>query len=245
MEIHAHTHTPRKKWTHYFWEFLMLFLAVFCGFFAENQREHFIEHKREKQFILSLINDLKLDTVGLESKISRKKTKMLTIDSVLFPLTKLENDKLPVAICATLSRVTLDFFFFSNDGTIQQLKGSGGLRLVRNREAVDSIEAYHNRIKRFMLRQEAGVTRGIEFENLWKKFVNGKDYFENMFDSTYGLRPHNPDNVVKIDRQHLNELINALIYMRNFDKYDITLIGEVKKKAVNMIGLLRNRYHLK
>ena len=22
MEVHAHTHTPRKKWTHYFWEFL-------------------------------------------------------------------------------------------------------------------------------------------------------------------------------------------------------------------------------
>jgi hypothetical protein len=28
MEVHAHTHTERKKWTHYFWEFLMLFLAV-------------------------------------------------------------------------------------------------------------------------------------------------------------------------------------------------------------------------
>ena len=33
MEVHAHSHTPQKeKWTHYFWEFLMLFLAVFCGF---------------------------------------------------------------------------------------------------------------------------------------------------------------------------------------------------------------------
>jgi hypothetical protein len=29
MEVHAHTHTARKKWAHYFWEFLMLFLAVF------------------------------------------------------------------------------------------------------------------------------------------------------------------------------------------------------------------------
>ena len=36
MEVHSHTHSPRKKWTHYFWEFLMLFLAVFCGFLAEN-----------------------------------------------------------------------------------------------------------------------------------------------------------------------------------------------------------------
>jgi len=26
MEVHAHAHTARKRWTHYFWEFLMLFL---------------------------------------------------------------------------------------------------------------------------------------------------------------------------------------------------------------------------
>ena len=43
MEVHAHTHTERKKWTHYFWEFLMLFLAVFCGFLAEYQLEHNID----------------------------------------------------------------------------------------------------------------------------------------------------------------------------------------------------------
>jgi hypothetical protein len=24
MEVHAHSHTARKKWTHYFWEFLIL-----------------------------------------------------------------------------------------------------------------------------------------------------------------------------------------------------------------------------
>jgi hypothetical protein len=34
MEVHAHARTARKKWTHYFWEFLMLFFAVFCGFLA-------------------------------------------------------------------------------------------------------------------------------------------------------------------------------------------------------------------
>ena len=51
MEVHAHTHTARKKWTHYFWEFLMLFLAVFCGFLAEYQLEHKIEKDREKEYM--------------------------------------------------------------------------------------------------------------------------------------------------------------------------------------------------
>jgi len=37
MEVHHHTHAGhhQKKWSDYFWEFLMLFLAVFCGFLAE------------------------------------------------------------------------------------------------------------------------------------------------------------------------------------------------------------------
>ena len=40
----------------------MLFLAVFCGFLAENQREHFIEHRREKEFMNSMLSDLRSDT---------------------------------------------------------------------------------------------------------------------------------------------------------------------------------------
>ena len=49
MEVHAHSHSHGKKnWKNYFWEFLMLFLAVFCGFLAENQREHYVEYQREK-----------------------------------------------------------------------------------------------------------------------------------------------------------------------------------------------------
>lgn len=37
MEVHHHTHPShgKKTWKEYFWEFLMLFLAVFCGFLAE------------------------------------------------------------------------------------------------------------------------------------------------------------------------------------------------------------------
>jgi hypothetical protein len=58
MEVHHHAHDPaaphhKKNWKSYFWEFLMLFLAVFCGFLAEYQLEHIIENSREKQFIES------------------------------------------------------------------------------------------------------------------------------------------------------------------------------------------------
>src|SRR5215204_2524353 len=70
MEVHHHAHTARKKWTHYFWEFIMLFLAVFCGFLAEYQLEHKIEKDREKQYIKSFGEDLALDISDLDRHIS-------------------------------------------------------------------------------------------------------------------------------------------------------------------------------
>src|SRR2546423_11024908 len=63
MEIHKHPHhvTHKKKWGEYLLEFLMIFLAVFLGFIAENQREHIVEHQREKKFAKRLLSDLRQD----------------------------------------------------------------------------------------------------------------------------------------------------------------------------------------
>ena len=72
MEVHAHTHTARKKWTHYFWEFIMLFLAVFCGFLAEYQLEHKIEKDRAKELAKSFYEELKNDSVVAAQKVQNR-----------------------------------------------------------------------------------------------------------------------------------------------------------------------------
>src|SRR5689334_19566976 len=69
MEVHRHSHTERKGLKHYLFEFLMLFLAVFCGFLAENFREHQVEHQREKQFMATMLEDVKSDTAILASVV--------------------------------------------------------------------------------------------------------------------------------------------------------------------------------
>ena len=83
MEVHHHAHTARKKWTHYFWEFLMLFLAVFCGFLAEYKLEHVIEHQRELKYVKSLIQDLKADTASLQHYVTLRKEKRMMMDSLV------------------------------------------------------------------------------------------------------------------------------------------------------------------
>ena len=61
----------------------MLFLAVFAGFLAENQREHYVEHQREKQYIRSMIEDLQTDTLNLDEVITGLMRKSSRLDSVI------------------------------------------------------------------------------------------------------------------------------------------------------------------
>src|SRR6186713_3256922 len=96
MEVHAHTSRTsgtRKKWTHYLWEFLMLFLAVFCGFLAEYKLEHIIEHNREKQFITTLIEDLKSDTAQIRQVIAYKMRREKMVDSLIMYLSSPDREK--------------------------------------------------------------------------------------------------------------------------------------------------------
>src|SRR5690242_12495145 len=80
MEVHHHGHPSpgsghRKKWTHYLWEFLMLFLAVFCGFLAENYREHVVEHQRARQLANNLYKELLADSVKIQQCIDNRLNK--------------------------------------------------------------------------------------------------------------------------------------------------------------------------
>ena len=88
MEVHKHPHhvTHKKKWGEYVLEFLMLFLAVFLGFLAENLREQTVEHHREKEYIHSLVEDLKSDTLQSNEVLIKLNNRSVGIDSVIAAL---------------------------------------------------------------------------------------------------------------------------------------------------------------
>src|SRR5574338_532128 len=150
MEIHQHQNSSaeHKKWYHYFWEFFMLVLAVFCGFLAENFREHQVEKQREKQFIRSLLQDLKADTANITDNISLNKNIIKGKDSLQNLLYQMrtnkaspqyENEFVHLLITYGIHFRELNFV----DNTITQLKNSGSLRLIRNQAATDSIGEYY------------------------------------------------------------------------------------------------------
>src|SRR6478735_5180561 len=82
MEVH-HPHHPthKKRWTEYLLEFFMLFLAVFLGFLAESKREKLVERHREKEYMHSLLQDLKQDSLKFSGIIKYNNADLKNIDT--------------------------------------------------------------------------------------------------------------------------------------------------------------------
>jgi hypothetical protein len=135
MEVHHHAHTARKKWSHYFWEFLMLFLAVFCGFLAEYQLEHKIEKDREKEFAKTLYSELLDDSAAAATKITRRLEKERDMDylSSYFMDSSLTNLSKKVYPAYTIVLYLINTYSFEpKDGILSQLRNSGSLRYFKS-----------------------------------------------------------------------------------------------------------------
>jgi hypothetical protein len=76
------SHAPGKTWTHYLWEFIMLFLAIFCGFLAENLREHKVEKERGRQYVKSFIEDLRTDTTNINLQVEELESQDSTLKNL-------------------------------------------------------------------------------------------------------------------------------------------------------------------
>lgn len=144
MEVHAHTHSSRKRWTHYLWEFLMLFLAVFCGFLAENKREHIVEKKRAKQYAKGFLSDLREDRSELERGSNQTAFYIRSLDSVIAIGNKIKDGASVPGSFYYYGRFCTGFFRIDwARATIDQLIQSGNLRYFGDKDLVSTINFYY------------------------------------------------------------------------------------------------------
>ena len=245
MEIHAHTHTARKKWTHYFWEFLMLFLAVFCGFLAEYQLEHKIEKDREKQFIRSLVEDLSEDTIILEQVANDLRENVKRMDSLKFLLCSADIKNHGATLYYLGRRASRGGWLALHDRTIQQMKNSGAFRLIRNEKVAKAILEYYNRLAFIEKLEKIDMSESEEYRKMAISV-----FHPAIFDAVVGN-----DNVIKkptgnpalltYDRQVLLKMAGMVSYSKNSRLALANAEVEMKVAATELISLLKKEYNLK
>jgi len=250
MEVHAHTHSPGKKWTHYFWEFFMLFLAVTLGFFVENQREHYIEGQREKKYIQNLIHDLARDTVNYNLSIAIRLERERQAHQLITMLYSSDRNKhLPELYYFARQMPRMNTIFYATDATMNQLKNSGALRLIEKTETADSIVAYNAAMEAYAENRKTEIETRIAFREVIGNVFDasvllamidsaGDDMDKTVIPPTF-VKPLITENPQTIN--HLCTLVHflysqSIIGRKNLHKY--------KEQASRLITLLKKEYHI-
>jgi hypothetical protein len=244
MEVHAHSHTPRKKWTHYFWEFLMLFLAVFCGFLAEYQLEHKIERDKEEVYIQNLLEDLKADT-AIYSEYTRNNQGLFNSIDTLIELINSPERKKHIAKLAFTARMILPKYkaLHTTDRTYEEMRSSGTLRLIRNKLVSKSVSLYYYSVIDLKKYNDAAFAWSTDF---------GKE-MGKIFDSRLLLKiikekkeqPAVSSDLLTEDRTALNELATTAQYLYGAFLLAEKIGNERNIAAQKLIELIKKDYQLK
>src|SRR6185312_9798779 len=142
MEVHHHPHVEKKNFKEYFLEFLMIFLAVTMGFFAESLREHINDNEKREQYIKSLTEDLEADTTRMSDIIRFDEEKIDSLSTMYQCYDTVSNDLKATSCMGVLVKYSkVNRPFQLNDRTIIQLASAGGYMLLKKEDA-DSILDY-------------------------------------------------------------------------------------------------------
>jgi hypothetical protein len=255
MEVHHHPdlHHKPKKWKEYFLEFLMIFLAVTLGFFAESYREHIVSKETEKQSIESLVKSLVSDTTQLRNVIKANIKMVRHLDS----LVQLRNTDISIEgnkrafLKHAVVGFSEDWFFITNDAAFQQLKSSGTLRLIRKQNIVDSIFKYDANNKLLTAQHEDCYfifkQSFFDYENAINLF-----FYRDTSVMKYSLGYDNSDiefkniNAISInaDKEKINKLFTDAAIMAAGDEAYSNLMQDQLAYGINLIAFLKKEYHL-
>lgn len=245
MEVHHHPHTERKKFKHYLFEFFMLFLAVFCGFLAEYQLEHVIEHQKEKQYIESLTSDLQDDVKSLDLQIADEQRGIGELDSLIYLL----DDS------ALAKQKGDDLYYFgrmgprskpfsNNNRTFDQLRNSGGFRLIRKANCSNQIMGYYGQFSQIRLLED----------NYNHEFDNFKKVAARIFEPGIMRKQENAEGEIMrsndnpqlrtYDADLLKELSFHGLQMNGSRRSRLAELKRLETSAKELLATLQKSYHL-
>ena len=223
----------------------MLFLAVFCGFLAEYQLEHVIEHQREKQYIQSLVADLKSDQQVLSQHILHVNNGIAMMDSVITilntPLVIANNTGHLYYLARLAPRLNP---LSTNTRTFEQLKNSGNFRLIRNISTSNKVMAYYEKFPLIRLLESVNETEFTEYKKVAAKIFDPAVFLSSEGENDEIKRLNYNPPLRTSDNELLQELSIFAVYMHGTKKGVLGADEELKITGAELIEYLQKEYHL-
>ncbi|MBS1919752.1 MAG: hypothetical protein JST17_05840 [Bacteroidetes bacterium] len=251
MEVHHHPHVAKKSFKEYLLEFIMIFLAVTLGFFAESLREHIADKKKEKQIILALKKDLEKDTIRLHHLIDDYiPTFHSWIDS-----SHNEIDSLPLKgnerkICKSLFNSTYWELYTPPAIAQSTLKDPFTFNLIKNEQVKTEMLNYNANLNNFIMYSEflSGLRHSIDTS--FVSLVNRQDIrklLDRLAINNYFLNDSDIPNSVQFKTYDKAMFKNFLTKLDQIDfktKDLLSFYRDILNGDIQLLRLFRDQYHI-
>lgn len=245
MEVHYHPQIEKKAFKEYIFEFIMIFLAVTLGFFGENIREHLVEHRRETEYIRSLVEDLKSDTAQLNNYVGFYESSSRYCDSVQLCIAHMDILKNSNLFYDYTRRLAQYVRYYPTDRTIQQLKNAGNMRLIQKWNVSNAIEEYDTRTKLLSEIDQELNDQIIKYRGYLIEFLNLSSYDKsNPFGSFMDLKVRtkgDPGFIVN-DRKKILVIYNQAFTLKIFLTGVENSAQSVSHDATALLKLMQKEY---
>lgn len=236
----------------------MLFLAVFCGFLAENQREHIVESQRAKEYAKSLLSDMKEDTAEIRGGINQNAFLVSSLDSCISIGISNEGKATVPGTFYYYSRFATNAYSIDwNTSTLTQLVQSGNLRYFRNKELVNKINKYYSSQALIAKNNETDMIHRNHIADVRSRLLLAKNFvYFSLLDINLEMKGHVPNDtidrmlsqqlLIKQNRPDImDEFLNNITERKIRNKrYVDELYPKALEDAYRIIELLKREYHL-
>ena len=246
---HLDHFSPKKKWYVYFIDFIMLFVAVTLGFLAENVRDQQTDKNREISYLKNVHEDLLVDINRFEFVMSANNWRLLMLDSLHMEINKASPD-LP-SLYYYIRNLALRTTFESSHLGLDQIKASGGFRLIQNAKIIAGIQDYERMLNSTMKLEEvrertleqARFKMAVVFDaGTLYQMTKNQSMFKGEKMEVRFKRPAYAAPFVVGDRETFNELINFINLGLNTNLYLNNRFNELKSIAKALDAAIMEEY---
>lgn len=246
IEVHHHPKVEKKRVKEYLMEGLFIFIAVSLGFIADNIREHFSNKEIEKRNMELIADNLRGDIENIKKNIRYNEEKVKILDTLISykgikNVDSIYSQRFSYLVTKSIYNPT----FFSNTAAIDQMKFSGSLRLVKNKEILSGIYKYESMNEHIATNREGinddddrlveNISTFLDMQNLAKS--RGIHFLEtNQIISNKQLL-NNQQNIFKFFNQAImRKSILEIIWLPQ--------MREQQKNAEELVKLLEQEYDI-
>ena len=256
MEVHHHPHVEKKNFREYFLEFIMIFLAVTLGFFAESFREHLVDRAKEKEIISALYSDVKKDTANLNVIIYKYMPEHDawedSADIYIHSLPIEGNEK---KIAKALVNATNWNFYSPPQVSFDVIKSSASFNLIRKEKVKGAIINLNNLINTYINYSQFVLATEHAVDTTTAGIIPRKEMqilIANVYVKTnaeYGsITDSDMPAITSLKTYDKARYLNFLSKLDQMDYLLHDLLGLYQKVLVaetNLLIMLNEEYHLK